>query len=108
MKISRFCSPYCLKRLKDGRYIVLNRKYKPIGFTTNERVVYEDYPIGYSIKGITSDTARTLSWNGSDNREVIYLYSDDTATRGRSYIERLVRLASYGFDFIAPKGVKGK
>jgi hypothetical protein len=24
--------PYCLQKQKDGRYVVLNREYKPVGF----------------------------------------------------------------------------
>ena len=26
--------PYCLRKQKDGRYVVLNREYKPVGFFT--------------------------------------------------------------------------
>ncbi len=30
--------PYVLQRQEDGSYLVLNRKYKAIGFLTGERV----------------------------------------------------------------------
>ena len=36
--------PYCIQRLEDGRYIVLNRHYKPLGETTREWVTYETPP----------------------------------------------------------------
>lgn len=67
--------PYCLHRLKDGRYIVLNRKYKPLGVRSSEWVIYEDHPSAAAMK-ITPAIAKNLSWNGSDDAEVIYLYSD--------------------------------
>jgi len=35
--------PYCIQRLEDGRYVVLNRNYKPLGFRTTEFLRYEDY-----------------------------------------------------------------
>ena len=42
--------PYCLLKHASGGYIVLNRNYKPIGFSTNEYLIYEDYPIGGSLQ----------------------------------------------------------
>ena len=67
--------PYCLYRLKDGRYIVLNRKYKPLGVRSSDWVVYEDHPSAASMK-ITPEIAKKLSWQGSDNLDVIHLYND--------------------------------
>ncbi len=43
--------PYCIKRLPDGRHVVLNRDYKPLGFKTREHVEYESYPIAVKLKG---------------------------------------------------------
>jgi hypothetical protein len=68
--------PYCLQKQKDGRYAVLNRKYKPIGFTTSEWVNYEDYPVLVTLKGLGQPTAALLSDNG--DVETIYLYDDAT------------------------------
>lgn len=65
--------PYCIKRLADGRYIVLNRRSKPLGVRGHEHVSYEDHPSAARIE-ITKTDARKISHNGSDDLETIYLY----------------------------------
>ncbi len=92
--------PYCLKRLEDGSYIVLNRKYKPIGFDTKEFLTYEDYPIKHKIRGINKKTAASLSWKNSPNTEMIFLYNDGCVpTHSKDsmvkYLEKLESLAKY-------------
>lgn len=90
--------PYCLHKQPDGRYVVLNREYKPIGFKTRENIKYEDYPISIELKGIGSATAAKLSCNGDSNTDRIYLYNDgcvptQSAEYMKSYLERLEILA---------------
>lgn len=34
--------PYCLKKQKDGNYIILNREHN-LGFNTSEHIDYSDY-----------------------------------------------------------------
>ena len=34
-----------LQKQPDGRYAVLNREYKPVGFCTRKYVTYEEYPV---------------------------------------------------------------
>lgn len=85
--------PYCLQKLKDGRYIVLNRKYKPLGVRSSEWVVYEDHPSAAFMK-ITPATAKKLSWKGSDDLDVIHLYNDgsipnESAEHLQAYAKRL-------------------
>lgn len=85
--------PYCLRRLDDGRYIVLNRQYKPIGSRTSDWVRYEDDPSAAAIK-ITVAAAKKLSWDGKDALDVIYLYNDgciptDSVEHWRAYSDRL-------------------
>lgn len=94
--------PYCLKRLEDGRYIILNRRYKPLGVGGNEWVVYETHPSAGNIK-ITPAIARKLSWKGSDDVDFIHLYSDscipaDSDVHLRSYSERLSVLMQLGVE----------
>ena len=72
------CLPYCLKKQKDGGYLVLNREYKPLGFNTLDEIKYEDYPISTKYAGITSKKASMLSWNSSTDTENIFLYNDGT------------------------------
>lgn len=67
--------PYCVRRLKDGRYIVLNRNYKPLGEPTTDRVDYDAHPSAVAIK-ITAAAARKLSWEAKEDLESIFLYSD--------------------------------
>ena len=85
--------PYCIHRLADGRYIVLNRRYKPLGSFTAQWVKYEDDPSACALN-ITPEAAKRLSWKGSDDTEVIHLYSDaclpeESADHLRAYSERL-------------------
>jgi len=73
--------PYCIQRLKDGRYIVLNRRYKPLGVQTRAWVDYETHPSAAAMK-ITKAQARTMSWKDSDDLDVIHLYNDGCVPTG--------------------------
>lgn len=68
--------PYCFRQQEDGRYAVLNREYRPVGFKTSDWINYGDSPVCVNIKGITPATARKLSCDGSPDTEEIYLYND--------------------------------
>lgn len=68
--------PYCLKKQKDGSYIVLNREYKPIGFRTKDWLTYGDYPISHKFIGLGPSVAKKLSWSGDKNLDEIFLYND--------------------------------
>ncbi len=72
----RIFLPYCLQRLADGRYIVLNRLYKPLGIASREWIEYETHPSALPIKGITAKKAIELSHKGSDDLNKIFLYAD--------------------------------
>lgn len=92
--------PYCLMRQKDGRYLVLNREYKPIGFNTIEHIDYENYPISAKIKGITKKVAIELSISKSNNLEQIFLYDDATnpstnSKNLKAYLKKLEKLANF-------------
>ncbi|MFA7278620.1 MAG: hypothetical protein WC100_00830 [Sterolibacterium sp.] len=88
--------PYCLQRLKDGRYIILNRRYKPIGNQGTNWVDYETDPTVVKIR-MTKATAKKLSWKGSEDVEVIHLYNDgciptNGAAHMTAYCKRLAIL----------------
>ncbi|NNM70195.1 MAG: hypothetical protein HKM00_09590 [Gallionella sp.] len=68
--------PYCLIQQADGRYAVVNRRYKPLGYLTGEWVEYADKPILCHLAGLDPATTRKLSWNGSENTDRVYLYND--------------------------------
>jgi hypothetical protein len=86
--------PYCLDRLTDGRYIVLNRFYKPLGIASSEWVVYEEHPSVCVLKGLTELRAQKMSWRGESDLERIYFYNDgcvptDSAENWKAYSARL-------------------
>ncbi len=94
--------PYCLQRLPDGRYTVLNREYRPLGITTTDFscvVDYEKFPIAARLTGLTpKGVARRLSVDGSADMNRIYLYHDGCVpTHGakhmNAYMKRLKILA---------------
>ena len=90
--------PYCLERLEDGRYVILNREYKPIGFKTSSWIDYEKYPIAVKFKRLTAKTAEKISARASGNLKEIYLYNDGcvptrSAKNMEAYLKRLEILA---------------
>lgn len=96
--IRRIYMPYCIQRLKDGRYIVLNRIYKPLGVMSRDWVVYEEHPTALPITGLTAALVQKLSWKGSSDADCIYLYNDgciptDSAEHWDAYSKRLKLLA---------------
>lgn len=95
--------PYCIQKQPDGRYVVLNREYKPVGFKTNDHIKYEEYPVCVKLKGIGSATAEKLSYKGDSNTDIIYLYNDgcvptESAEHMKKYLKRLEILAKLKVD----------
>ena len=70
--------PYVLKKLPNGAYIVLNREYKPLGFPLRGWVDYEQLTHLHLWLRISPRTAAKLSFDGSDNTELIAFYNDGT------------------------------
>ena len=90
--------PYCLDKQPDGRYALLNREYKPVGFFTRDWINYADYPVLVTLKGLGPKTIERLSYKGSSDPERIYLYNDESVpTRSeqnmKEYLKRLSILA---------------
>lgn len=93
-----FLFPYCIKQLEDGRYIVLNRNYKPLGVQSGDWVVYEEHPSAINLE-ITKSIAEKLSWVGEGCTDTIYLYNDgciptDAKEHMNAYLKRLSVLAA--------------
>lgn len=87
----------------DGRYVVLNREYKPVGFKTREHIEYQDYPISVELKAIGSATVAKLSYNSDSNTDRIYLYNDgcvptESPEYMKNYLKRLEILAKLKVD----------
>jgi hypothetical protein len=90
-----FYLPYCIERVSPGKYVILNRKYKPLGITEGDHVDY--MPWAVSMK-LTAQTAAKLSWKGDPSLEKIWLYHDGSiptrsAAHMTAYLERLAILA---------------
>lgn len=86
---------YCVKRIKSGQYVLLNRHYKPIGqIDRAANANYEDHAIKLRI---TQKIANRLSWEEKTSIDEIFLYNDDcipTATTANmeSYLKKLAIL----------------
>lgn len=90
--------PYCLDQQPDGRYAILNREYKPVGFFTKEWINYADYPVLVELKGLGPKTIEKLSYDGKSDPDRIYLYNDGSvptrsAENMKEYQKRLAILA---------------
>ena len=91
--------PYCPKRQRDGKYVVLNREHKPLGFKTSDHINYDDYPIAVELEEMTANLATRLSCKGSADLADIFLYDDGcipTSNRAnmQQYLARLEILAT--------------
>lgn len=92
--------PYCLQLQADGRYAVLNRRYKPVGMTAQAGafVTYSEHPCLVQFKGLTTARVAKLSFKGSPDPQRIYLYDDTcvptaSAQHWAAYGQRLELLA---------------
>lgn len=92
---------YALQRQEDGSYVALNRLYKPVGFTSTERVKYKDFPVCFKFKrALSAGQIAALSFDGNPAPECIYLYDDgciptSSIAAWDAYVARLARLAAY-------------
>ena len=76
-EIGRFLLPMRLERLDDGRYIALNRYYKPVGTFSRERVSYETSTSAFRFaRQITEQDAINLSFRGESDLNAIVLYDE--------------------------------
>lgn len=98
--------PYCVKKMNDqiGGWIVLNRKYKPLGFRLDLWACYENVPRFQRIRSIPLPQQRKI-FHGSLihgpwlPNEMIWLYHDGciptrSLTNWDSYQSRLRVLSS--------------
>ncbi len=92
---------YCLDLMADGSYVALNRRYKPVGFSSTQRVNYEDFPVRFKFKrALSARQIAAISFKGDTSAERIYLYNDACVPTGSdaawaAYSDRLARLAGY-------------
>lgn len=99
------CLPYCLKLQECGRYALLNREYKPLGFVSRDFIKYNSFPILLTLR-ITPRKASLLSYSGSKDTSCIMLYSDGcnpylSYEYWKSYEDKLRVL----FELETPEGI---
>ncbi len=88
--------PYCLRRLKDGSYLPLNRSYKPLG--TREWADYEAAQ-PYQRLRLTPEQLAEIDQTGSPDADgTAFLYDDGTYPGAsdkdwNAYVDRLTALA---------------
>jgi len=95
-EIRKIFMPYCIKKLMDGRYIILNRNYKPLGSFSRDYIIYEEHPSACKLN-ITTLRASKLSWEESKDIDMIFLYNDgsiptNSAASMKNYLERVAIL----------------
>lgn len=93
--------PYCLMKTADGAYVVVNRRYKPVGIVLKDWVNYDDYPVKVRFKkALSKAQIAALDCEGRTEDSRIALYNDGcvptaSAANWRAYSDRLGRLAKY-------------
>ncbi len=95
--VRALCLPYCLDLQPCGRYAVVNRNYKPLGFSCGGYVHYGEFPVLLNIR-VTQRTASKLSVAECCDPRRIYLYDDGCIPTANSktwlrYQARLLHLA---------------
>jgi hypothetical protein len=96
------CLPYCLELQSCGRYAILNREYKPLGWHIQQYIRYEQYPILLTLR-VTPLRAKNLSCYLKADTRKIYLYHDGCIPTANSevwsaYSARLEYLAKITID----------
>ncbi|WP_153065841.1 hypothetical protein [Xanthomonas campestris] len=82
-KVAHTHLPYCLQKTKDGKWLALNRDYKPLGTVgKDEWVDYDTHPSRQGIPAATISAlkrrATTVIDDEPDDLGVFYFYSDGT------------------------------
>lgn len=72
--------PYCIQKTADGKWLTLNRHYKPVGTLSLDWVDYDSHPNRLSIDDDSLQKIRQLSPliypDSIHEPEVIYLFED--------------------------------
>lgn len=97
--------PYGMERNEKGEWFVFNREYKPLGWNTDKRVPYGDYPVYVKYKGLTEAKIKKLAPSENQIRRdesgsivQFWLYNDATNPHDypkywEAYLEKIKLLA---------------
>jgi hypothetical protein len=74
--------PYCLQKTTDGKWLILNRNYKPLGTIAKEWVDYDSHPDRLAINSQTIAALRKLAINDipdkPDDPGLFFFYDDSS------------------------------
>lgn len=103
--------PYCIQQVEPGWFVVLNRDYKPLGYSRDEWVDYHEHMV--RIKYLTDAKVKQLSYKGSSDKSFIVLYNDgciptQSPEHEAAYFKRLSVFLNLKFDENAIKPTKRK
>jgi hypothetical protein len=88
---ARIHKPYCFRQLASGRWLALNKLYKPLGIASQAYVDYEAY--ADRAVHFPTDPHELVDVWCSDNGHTLYLHHSDRASL-KSYYQRFARLAA--------------
>lgn len=84
--------PYCLRRLDDGSWIILNRNYRPVGHGGSSYPDHEGIHPNFRIPNLTNSQIRALSHTGEADGNDVYLYNDGCVpTNGVRHMDDYLR-----------------
>jgi len=90
MELWRTHLPYCLKELKNGYWILLNRLYKPIGVTDGwKHVDYETHESKFKFS-----RRPKLPFTENSNGLSYHFYRDITGPLTKEYFKRIEKVYS--------------
>jgi hypothetical protein len=104
-----FYLPYALVKMPSGDYLPVNRRYKPLGLKTFDRVEYADYPAINLTDTIVQDVAiNTREDSNNPGCRIYWLYNDRslpwrTAKSLREYKGKLTRIGIHYQDDLKPR-----
>lgn len=55
--------PYCIQQESDGKFVLLNGDYKPIGFNIKRPCDYDEYQMQFYLKVLTRVGAAEIHKN---------------------------------------------
>jgi hypothetical protein len=93
--------PYCLKKLKSGNFILLNRWYKPLGNNSSEWIDYEQSESIFKLQREPKKFESNFITVFKDEFETTYYLYDDScipyndAKSTNDYFKRLEKVMSY-------------
>lgn len=95
--------PFCVQKQDDGKWVFLNRGYKPVGFYSRDHFNYSDYPIAIEVPGLTDTVARSAACDGKFDGNEFFLYDDGcvpthSAENMSAYMGRLQKLLGLKID----------